>query len=134
MKSILSVTLCFLFSCLIIFSSCKKAGTGGKATLVVFLQHHGKTIPNHTGYPDTVFVKYNAKELPGTTAADFDTYFVGEEGEDHVHCTELKPGNYFIYGAGMDTTGPYRVTGGIAVKIKSSDKENEIDTDLPVTE
>ncbi|MEI7802739.1 MAG: hypothetical protein WCI97_08865 [Bacteroidota bacterium] len=134
MKSILSVTLCFLISCLIIFSSCKKAGTGGKATLVVFLQHHGKTIPNHIGYPDTVFVKFNAKELPGTTAADFDTYFIGEVGEDHVHCEELKPGNYFIYGAGMDTTGPYRVTGGIAVKIKGSDKANEIDTNLPVTE
>lgn len=114
--------------------SCKKAGTGGDATLVVFLKHHGNIIKNHVGWVDTVFVKFNTDELPGTKPSDFDTYFVGEAGEDHVHCEGLKTGKYYIYGAGIDSTGPYRVTGGMSVKIKYSERKKEIDTDLAVTE
>jgi hypothetical protein len=118
----------------ILCNSCKKNGTGGNATIVVFLQHHGRTIPNHHGYPDTVFVKFKATELPGTTPDKYDTYFVGEPGEDHVHCEGLLPGKYFLYGVAMDSAGPYRVTGGLAVKIKWSERKKEIDQNLPVTE
>jgi hypothetical protein len=114
--------------------SCKKNGLGGKATVVVFMKHHGNIIKNHIGYPDTVFIKFKASDLPGTTPDKFDTFFVGEEGEDHIHCKGLLPGKYFFYGVGMDSTGPYRVTGGLAVKIKNSEKKKEIDLDLPVTE
>jgi hypothetical protein len=34
----------------------------------------------------------------------------------------------------MDSSGPYRVTGGMAVKIKWSQRKKEIDMNLPVTE
>ncbi len=132
MKKIISVLFVVIVMASIL--SCKKAGTGGNSTLVVYLKHHSLVIPNHIGSPDTVFLKFNAKDLPGTTAADFDTYFVGEDGEDHVHCEELKPGNYYLYGAGFDTTISQRVTGGIPITIKHSDKDSEIDIDLPVTE
>ncbi|MCW3077826.1 MAG: hypothetical protein JWO32_2435 [Bacteroidetes bacterium] len=118
----------------IFFSSCKKNGLGGDATVVVFLKHHGRIIKNHIGYPDTVFVKFKATDLPGTTPDKFDTYFVGEEGEDHIHCVGLKPGKYYFYGVGMDSAGPYRVNGGVAIKISWSQRKKEIDTDLAVSE
>lgn len=124
----------FLLLALCICVSCKKNGTGGDATLVVFPQHHGRTIKNHYGYPDTIFVKFKATDLPGTTPDKFDTYFVGEPGEDHVHCKGLLPGKYYLYGVGMDSSGPYRVTGGLAVKIKWSQRKKEMDIDLAVTE
>jgi hypothetical protein len=124
----------FLLLALCICVSCKKNGTGGNATLVVFPQHHGRTIKNHVGYPDTIFVKFKATSLPGTTPDKFDTYFVGEPGEDHVHCVGLLPGKYYLYGVGMDSSGPYRVTGGLAVKIKWSQRKKEMDIDLAVTE
>lgn len=126
--------LLFFTLALFIIASCKKNGTGGDATLVVFPQHHGKTIKNHYGYPDTVFVKFKADELPGTTPDKFDTYFVGEPGEDHIHCKNLLPGKYYLYCVAMDSSGPYRVTGGLAVKIKWRERKKEIDLDVPVTE
>lgn len=118
---------------------CKEAGLGGNLTVVAFLQHHTKPIINHVGYSDTVYVKYNTQDFPGVTVphenpplTGFDTYFVGEEGEDHVHLEGLKCGDYYIYGVGMDTTGPYRVLGGIPF---STDKESgEVDLNLPVSE
>lgn len=132
MKKIL--TAVFLLSFVLFLFSCKKAGLGGKATLAVTVKHHDLVIMNHIGYPDTVFFKYNAKDLPGTAASDFDTYFVGEEGEDHVHCEELKPGNYYIYAVGFDTTISQRVTGGMPFTIKGKDKDSEQDIDIAVVE
>ena len=132
MKSLFFLLL--LSFSLAIFYSCNKAGIGGDATLVVFLKHHDMSIPNLIGYPDTVFVKFNAKELPGTAATDFDTYFIGEEGEDHVHCENLKAGKYYLYGAGYDSVGHYRVTGGAPFTIHHSESKIETDITLQVTE
>ena len=131
MKTILNISLAFAL--FIFIASCCKEGTGGDATIVTFLQHHGRTIYNHVGYPDTVYVKFNAKDAP-KSLSDYDTYFVGEEGEDHVHCHNLKCGDYYFFGTAMDSTGPYRVTGGMHVKIKHKDRAKEQDVDLPVTE
>ena len=129
-KIILALTI----GALLTVSSCKKNGLGGEATIVVFMKHHGNIIKNHVKYPDTVFIKFSATELPGTTPDKFDTYFVGEEGEDHIHCKGLRAGKYYMYGVGMDSTGPYRVKGGAAIKIAWSDRKKEIDTDLAVSE
>lgn len=117
-----------------VVTSCHKEGTGGDATLVVFLEHHGNVIKNHVGWPDTVFVKFGAQESPGISPGDYDTYFIGEVGEDHVHCEGLKWGNYFLYGVGMDSTGPYRVTGGLPVKIARKERKEEVIVHLAVTE
>jgi hypothetical protein len=114
--------------------SCCKPGTGGNATLVVFPQHHGKAITNHVGYPDTVFVKFNVKELPGLKAGDYDTYFIGTGEEDHVTCTGLKCGQYFLYGVGFDSIGNYRVAGGMSYKLKHKERKGETNVDLAVTE
>src|ERR1043165_9624616 len=122
------VVLASVSSCV---KKCKEAGTGGSLTLVGKLQHHGNTIINHIGYPDTVFVKFNTKDLPGTNPSSYDTYFVGDVGEDHVHMENLKCGDYYLYAVGMDSTGPYRVSGGIP--FSTEQESGEIVLYQPVT-
>ncbi len=118
----------------VLASSCCKEGTGGNVTIAATIKHHSTIIQSHVNYPDTVFVKFDANKLPGTNASDFDTFFVGEAGEDHVHIHGLKCGSYFFYAAGMDSSGPYRVTGGIPFKIKHKDRDESVSIDIPVTE
>lgn len=127
-------TLGFLTLCAFAFSSCKRAGIDGDATLVVFAKHHGTIIPNHAGYPDTVYVKFNAKDLPSDPTHDYDALFVGEGTEDHIHCEGLHTGTYFLFVAGWDTNINQRVTGGMSVKIKYKERKSEINLDVPVTE
>jgi len=126
--------LLFVFYFLLVHVSCRKAGTGGDVSLIVYPEHHGNPIINHIGYPDTVFLKFNAEELPGTKPSDFDIYFVGTPREDFVHCEGLKAGKYYVYVVGMDSAGPYRVMGGMPLKIKYSERKNEIKLTMPVVE
>jgi hypothetical protein len=127
-------TIAILSLALLSTQSCKKAGTDGEATLVVFPQHHGRTIPNHAGYPDSVYIKFNTQDLPSDPTHNYDVVYVGEVGEDHVHCTTLNAGKYYLFATGWDTTINMRVSGGMAVKIKYGDRKKEIDTNVPVTE
>lgn len=128
------ITLVAIIVLTVFVNSCCKEGTGGEVEIEVTVKHHGTVIKNHVGWPDTVFVKFNTNQLPGTNASDFDTFFVGEQGEDHVHITGLKCGNYFIYAVGIDSTGPYRVNGGVPFKIKYSDRKEKFSLDIPVVE
>jgi hypothetical protein len=87
--------------------SCKRkddtnctAGKGGGLTIVAFPQHHGQAILSKTVYLDTVYVEFNTKDAPSNNLSDYDTYFVGEAGEDHVHLTGLKCGNYYLLATG----------------------------------
>ena len=121
-------------SSLIFILSCQKAGDGGKATITVYPAHHGNKIMNRSDYADSVFVKYNSNELPGTRASDYNAIFTGTTGNDYVACEGLKAGKYFIYCTGFDTTGPYRVKGGLPVNIKYKDRKQNIKIDLPITE
>jgi hypothetical protein len=134
MKKEIILSALFIVS---LFTACKKddkcsAGTGGSLTIVAFPQHHGKTIYNQPNYLDTIYVKFNTQESPGVSTANYDTYFVGEAGEDHVHMEGLKCGDYFFLGAGFDTTINQRVIGGIPYS--TNQKEGEIDLNIPVTE
>jgi hypothetical protein len=108
--------------------SCQYGGFGGNVTLVVRAEHHGVIIPNHVGYPDSVFIKYDAISSPSV----FDTIFVGEAGEDHVHIEGIKPGRYYIRATAFDSTANERVFGGIAYSLTQT--SGEIDLDVPVTE
>ncbi len=131
-------TLLFVVLVTVSVSSCKKkcevAGTGGNVTLVVKPQHHGKAIYNQTGYLDTVYLKFNTQDSPSVDLASYDTYFVGEAGEDHVHIEGLKCGDYYIYAVGLDTTGNLneRVTGGIPFSFE--EESGEINLPIPLTE
>src|SRR6478672_3624488 len=83
--------------------SCKKAGNDGTTTVVAFLHHHSiMVITNRAAYLDTVYVNYNSSEA-ANSLSDYDTYFVGEAGEDHVHCTHLHTGKYFFFAVGQDS-------------------------------
>lgn len=118
----------------LLLSSCGDAGLGGDATLVVYPQHHGTAIINHIGYPDTVFLKFEADELPGTKLSDFDHYYIGSPREDFVRCEKLKSGQYYIYVAGLDSAGPNRVTGGMPYEISWSDRKDDMTLVVPVVE
>ncbi len=123
-----------LIAMLACFTSCKKAGLEGDNIVAAYLQHHGKPIFSHSSpnYRDTLYVKFNAVELPGTKPSDFDKVFIGEVGEDHVHIHGLQIGKYYLYGVGWDTTISQRVSGGIPIELKQLTAETTID--VPVTE
>jgi len=137
MKTKIKFIAILILTSVVALYSCKKeskcvAGSGGSLTLTAILQHHGVTIPNQANYPDTVFVKYNTQEYPGGTAANYDTYFVGDSGEDHVHLKNLRCGDYYIFGVGKDTSLHKRVTGG--TPYSTSATSGEITIYVPVTE
>lgn len=116
------------------FFSCTKPGLGGKTNLTVTIAHHGKIIPSTGSYPDSVWVKFDAQELPGTRASDFDAVFKGKPEEESILVEGLKPGKYYLFGVGLDTAGPYRVKGGIPIRIKTKDKDAELKFEIPVKE
>lgn len=106
------------------------AGPGGNVTVVCYAKHNGVTLLNYDVHPDTAFIKYGATMLPGIAPSAYDTFFVGEAGEDHIHCKGLKCGNYFIYRTAYDSTTNTRYTGGISINITQT--SGEIDTAINV--
>jgi hypothetical protein len=126
MSKFLKSTAILLGMTLIVFS-CKKAGTGGANTLVISPEHHGVAIKGATAY-----LKFDTKEQPGTEASDYDLVEIGEQKEDHIHVEGLKPGKYYIYCVGYDSTIFQIVKGGIPLTVKSKSGETMIS--VPVTE
>ena len=113
--------------------SCQLAGLGGNTTIVAMPTHHGEPIINHTNYRDTAYVKFNTQSFPGTDPSLYDLVVIGEHvGEEHVHIEGLKPGKYFIYMVGLDTTISQRVEGGIPCILTQA--SGEVDVEVPVTE
>jgi hypothetical protein len=109
------------------FVSCTKEGLNGENMVVAHPKHHSVSIKGAT-----VYVKFNAKELPGTKPTDYDANFVGKANEDHVHIEGLKKGNYFLYAVGFDSTIMQPVTGGLAIDL--SKKSGETDVEIHITE
>jgi hypothetical protein len=113
--------------------TCVYAGTGGNTTLVAKPQHHGEEILNRPSYPDTAYLKFNTQESPGTNAAAYDLVVAGEHmGEDHVEIENLKPGKYYIFMTGFDTTINERVFGGIPYIL--TQESGEVILEVPVVE
>jgi len=112
--------------------SCTYGGTGGNTTIVAKPQHHTVPIISKVGYPDSAFVKFNAENSPGSSASAYDLILAGEVGEDHVHIEGLKPGKYYIFMTGYDSTINQRVTGGIPYILTQS--AGEVDLAVPVSE
>jgi hypothetical protein len=124
----------FILALALVFASCSKEGLGGDATLLVTPEHHGDPIPSTAAYRDTVFIKFNAKEVPENPTQDYDAMFVGEVGATHVHCSGLKWGDYSVYITGYDTAFSDRVVGGLHIKIKRKERDQEISLTIPVAE
>ena len=140
-KSIIYSILSIFLSFSLMSTSCKKkdeceAGTGGNLTVVAYLKHHGRVLANQPGHPDTVFVKFNTQNSPGSSPSNYDTYFIGEVGEDHVHMEGLQCGDYYFYGVAQDTTldtiqNPH-VVGGIP--FSTDNTSGEMEFSIPVSE
>src|SRR5687768_9861934 len=112
--------LCFI----ILMMHCKKAGPGGKADVSVYVRHHHESIPGAT-----VYVKYNEKEFPGADPEKYDLSVVcGITGhsEGHAPIMNLRPGYYYFYAEGFDSTISQKVSGGTGLHIKHSQRKKEI--------
>jgi hypothetical protein len=112
--------------------SCEYAGTGGNTMMVAFPQHHGVPIISKTVYVDSAYIKFNTQNYPGNTAASYDLVLPGNVGENHVHIPNMKPGKYYIFMTGYDSTINQRVTGGIPYTLTQT--SGEVDFNVPVTE
>ena len=119
----------FLFSMAVVFflSSCHREGQSGELLLVVSPKHHEQPIKGAT-----VYVRYGAKELAGTSPSDFDLAVPGDSVSASVEVKNLRRGDYFLYAVGYDSTIAQVVSGGMHVKLKG--KTGETDIDLAVTE
>ena len=116
-----------LFILLLTIISCKKPGLGGGNIVVAFPLHHGKPI-----YGDTLFIKFNATELPGVNVNDYDMRVVGDSAEEHCHINGLKSGKYYLFAVGWDPSISQRVKGGLAITLTK--REGETEVYIPVTE
>jgi len=108
------------------------AGMGGSVTLTAQLKHHDEEIHSLANYKDSLMVKFNTTDFPGTNPANYDLIVTGEVGEDHIHVSGLKCGKYYLYATGFDTTETTRVKGGIPFEITAT--SGMVNVVVPVTE
>ena len=125
MKKSASFLIPFLFLVLLMVS-CNKEGFGGFASISGIVKHHSKAIPNAL-----VYLKFNARNAPGTSVADYDYSTVADSLGNYM-IDGLKKGDYFLFGAGFDSGIGLNVEGGIPVKIATD--ESVVNTNIPVTE
>jgi len=123
MKKVAFINFIFLLT----FFGCKKNEVGGKSTIEGNIKHHAKVIPYAT-----VFIKYNASELPGTDTTLYDAKVKADVSGNYI--IKCYKGKYFLYGYGYDnqvTSNNGKVTGGSSVSIRNNER---ITIDLAITE
>lgn len=114
---------------LIVFTlivSCKKNQLGGKSSIHGKVAHHSRPIPYAT-----VFIKFNAREFPGTdTMAYDDKVRADDRGEYTIKCYK---GDYYLYGLGLDyaINPPYIVDGGTPVRVRNRE---DVEIEVAVSE
>jgi len=103
-------------------------GKGGNATLNVTPRHHGKAIDSCT-----IYIKYNATDAPNTGQYDDSIKCSTIGGIPVASFTNLKKGNYYLYGYGWDPTltPPQHVKGGYAYPIQTEEVQS---VDLAISE
>ena len=116
----------FLF--LLLMIACKKNGVGGEATVAAITKHHDRPIPF-----STVYIKYGAEDFPGTDVSKYDASQKTDK-EGHTHFENLLMGDYYFYGVGYDSVAQAEVKGGVGLQIKRSEKKEEFELVVPVTE
>jgi len=123
-------------SCITLSISCTKksscvAGFGGDFQINATLKHHNKIVYSQSAYFDTIYVKFNSKNAPGDNLSSYDTFFTGNLSSEKIMLTNLKCGDYYLLGAGYDTSVQNRVVGGLPITLGSS---SVTDLTIPVTE
>jgi len=124
MKNIFKISIAVL-SIVILFNACKKEGTGGKSIIKGYAKHHSLPIPNCV-----IYIKYGAVDFPGSNTSKYDAS-VTANASGYYEFTNLRKGNYYLYGVGYDASIMEAVTGGVGVKIRQNETKN---LDVPVTE
>lgn len=128
-------TTLIIIAVVLIADACKKkqddtptctAGSGGNVTFVVYAKHGSTSIPNYYTHLDTAFVRYGTTSSPGTNPSNYNTYFVSEPGEDHIHCTGMKCGDYFIYRTAWDSVTNTRRYGGQGISFSETSGEKDL--------
>ncbi len=96
--------------------SCKKNDIGGNALIEGRVVHHNKSITNCT-----VFLKFNASELPGEDTTLYDAK-VRVDKDGYFKFDPYK-GKYYVYARGIDPgiAPPYVVVGGQSVKLRAKE-------------
>jgi hypothetical protein len=102
------------------------AGPGGNVIIVVYAEHENTPLPNYYTHPDTAFVKFGTTASPGTHAENYDTYYMSEPGEDHIHCMGLQCGDYFIYRTAWDSVANVTRYGGYGISFSETTGDKEI--------
>jgi hypothetical protein len=102
------------------------AGPGGNVMIIVYANHEGIPLPNYFSHPDTAFIKFGTTIAPGLNPAIYDTFYVGEPGEDHIHCMGLKCGDYFIFRTAWDSIANVSRYGGYGISIADTSGERVI--------
>ena len=109
------IGLIFFFSIMIWISGCKPdtdeltAGKGGQATLKVFPAHHMSLV-----HDCMIYLKYNAFSKPSSFDDSMRVLRLGDTS--FAVFTQLKPGNYYVYGQGIDNNLDV-VDGGIGFRV-----------------
>ena len=120
----------FIFLVTTSFFGCKKdAGLGGSASIAIFPEHHGKNIPNSTAY-----IKFNSKEAPSSLSEYDLVESASSSHSDHIHFEGLKPGDYYLYSVGYDSSISEVCKGGMPYSIEKKDKSKAVDIKLAITE
>jgi len=91
------------------------------------VMHHNIPIPNAT-----VYIKYNASELPGIDSTDYDDWIIATESDAFYEFSELDLGSYYLFGRGYDEECQCDVIGGIPISLVENRPTRE--TNVPVTE
>lgn len=105
---------------------CTEEGPGGAAKILGEAKHHDDPIPG-----TTLYIKYGAKESPGTDPALYDASVTADENAEFAF-RDLHKGDYYVYGIGFDSAVGEVVRAGIPVSIA---KKNEtVSVIVPVTE
>ncbi len=124
-----------IITVVIILNSCKHkvdappacvAGSGGSVTIVVYANHGGTSIPNYFTHLDTAFVKFGTTSSPGTNPVNYNTYYVSDPGEDHIHCKGLKCGDYYIYRTAWDSIANVSRYGGYGISFSETSGDKDI--------
>jgi hypothetical protein len=112
-----------LYSALI---SCGKEGLGGKATIKGTVKHHSTPIPKAV-----VYIRYGTKDFPGSNVTHYDASVTANANAEYEF-TNLKKGDYYLFGVGFDSSIVKNVVGGIPIEIKN--KTETVSMDVPVAE
>ena len=114
---------------LLIFASCRKNGTGGKAQVTGFVVYNGIRIPSAV-----VYIKYGATQSAGTDPISYDSQQTAD-AQGNFTFAGLFEGNYYLYTKAyyIDPSTGYQtnVSGGIEVPIPH--QKSSVNYDIAVT-